>query len=240
MPRAAPSTQPLPPSPHVQRTAGNWGAKHGGRLVADPQPAADEQRHDQQLRNDQQPPLHQHQPVGEPLGLGHVQVCLVVGHVGEGERRMAVGAQRPVAVVVHPPGPAQHADVEVEQRSRTAGVNRIAKNVITVTTKKASQRKVSTTRCGMSSNHLISHSPRETDTSCAASTRTGYGVRFSVTVAPRAARARAGGEAPGEAPVRRGHGIGVRRVAGPADQQGAQGPRARTGTTKAPGLGPRR
>jgi hypothetical protein len=29
---------------------------------------------------------------------------------------MAVGAERRVAVVVHPPGPAQHPGVEVEQR----------------------------------------------------------------------------------------------------------------------------
>src|SRR3954451_4355413 len=61
----------------------------------------------------------------------------------------------------------------------------------------------------MSSSHLISHSPRETDTSCDASTRTGYGVWFSVTVPPRAA---------GVALRGRGAGWGVRPTVGPQDR----------------------
>ena len=87
---------------------------------AQPQPAADEDRQDEVVRDGQQPPLHQHQATGQPFGVGHVQVRRVVRHLGQGERRVAVGAQGAVAVVVHPPGPAQHADVEVEQRPRIA------------------------------------------------------------------------------------------------------------------------
>src|SRR3954462_3391472 len=91
---------------------------------------------------------------------------------------------------------------------------------ITVTTKKASQRKGSTTRWGMSSSHLISHSPRETDTSCDALTRTGYGVGFSVTVPPRAAEVALPG---------RGAGWGVRPTVGPGDRhRRAAGPADQT------------
>ena len=69
---------------------------------------------------DGQQPLHEDQPPGQPLGIGDVQVRRVVRHVGQGERRIAVGAQGPVAVVVHAPGPAHDPDVEVEQRPRIA------------------------------------------------------------------------------------------------------------------------
>jgi hypothetical protein len=62
-------------------------------------------------------------------------------------------------------------------------VNRIAKKAITVTTQKATHRKASTTTCGSSKSHFTSHNHRER-ASNDASTRTGYGVRFSVTVPP--------------------------------------------------------
>src|SRR3954471_20006575 len=74
-------------------------------------------------------------------------------------------------------------------------------------------------KCGIRSSHLTSHSPLEADASSDALTRTGYGVRFSVTVPPRAAGVALRGRGAGWAPVRRwGHGIDVRRAAGPADQ----------------------
>jgi hypothetical protein len=52
-------------------------------------------------------------------------------------------------------------------------VIRIAKNATTLTAKNASHRKASTTKCGISSSHLTSHSQREVDGSSDASTRTG-------------------------------------------------------------------
>ena len=58
--------------------------------------------------------LDQGQAAGELLRVGDVEPGRVVGDVGEGERRVAVGAQRAVAVVGDPPRPAEHTDIEVE------------------------------------------------------------------------------------------------------------------------------
>ena len=58
---------------------------------------------------------------GEVLGVGDVEVGRVVGDVGEGERRVAVGAQGAVAVVGDPPGPAEDAEVEAEERRAGSG-----------------------------------------------------------------------------------------------------------------------
>ena len=80
---------------------------------------AGEQRDDQVVRDGEQPPLHQHQAAREVLGVVDVQVCRVVGRLRERERRVAVGAER-VGVVGDAPAPAQHADVEVEDRAGVA------------------------------------------------------------------------------------------------------------------------
>ena len=53
-------------------------------------------------------------------GVGDVEPRGVVGIVGERERRIPVGAERAVGVEADAPGPAQHADVEVEEPARIA------------------------------------------------------------------------------------------------------------------------
>src|SRR4051794_18711797 len=55
----------------------------------------------------------------------------------------------------------------------------------------------------MSSSHFTSHNARETDAASEASTRTGYGGRFSVTVPPRAADAALRGGGRGGPPLPR-------------------------------------
>ena len=82
--------------------------------------AADEEPDDEVVRDGQQPGLDQGQAAGEVLGVGDVEPGRVVGDVGEGERRVAVGAQGVVAVVGDPPGPAEHAEVEPEDPRRVA------------------------------------------------------------------------------------------------------------------------
>src|SRR4051794_1824526 len=86
-------------------------------------------------------------------------------------------------------------------------------------------------RWGISNSHLISHNPRDIDGSSAASTRTGYGAGFSVTVPPRAAGAALRGRGAGSAPVRRWatgrHAPGG--WAGGPDEQGVRRASAGTG-----------
>ena len=65
------------------------------------------------MRNREQP-LDERQPVREPLRVGDLQRGRVVGRGIQREGRVAVGAERPVGVEADPPGPAQYADVEVE------------------------------------------------------------------------------------------------------------------------------
>ena len=93
----------------------------GGPVVAGPrvrQQVGDDQADDEQVRNGQQP-LDQDQAAGEVFGVRDVEFGRIVGP-GQGERRVAVGAQGGVDVEPDPPVPAQHADVEVEQRPRIA------------------------------------------------------------------------------------------------------------------------
>ena len=82
--------------------------------------AADEHGDDQVLRQREQPPLHEHEPAGERLGVLDLEPRRVVGHVLERERRVLVGAERAVAVEADAPRPAQDADVELEQPPRVA------------------------------------------------------------------------------------------------------------------------
>lgn len=106
----------------------------------------------------------------------------VIGDIREREGRVPVGPEGAVALVAHPPVPAQHPDGEVEQARGQRPVIRISKNAMTVTTAKASHRKSSTTRCGISSSHLPSPNHRDSEDTGTASTRTGYGGGFSVVV----------------------------------------------------------
>src|SRR5688572_12088156 len=57
----------------------------------------------------------------------------------------------------------------------------MAKKAPTLRTTNASHRNARTTKCGMRRSHFTSQSPRESDGSSEPSTRTGYGVLFSVT-----------------------------------------------------------
>ena len=82
--------------------------------------AAGEHGDDGVLRDGQQPPLDQDQAAGEPLGVGDVQRRGVVRLLVQAERRVAVGAQGTVGVVADPPRPAQHPQVEAEQRAGVA------------------------------------------------------------------------------------------------------------------------
>src|SRR5271166_5165176 len=123
-------------------------------------PAPGEDRHDQVLRQREQPPLHQHQAPAEPLRVIHAEV----GRVGrvrlQAERRVLIGAQSADAVEGDPPGPAHYPDVEIKDRPGIAAVNKIANPATTVSTLTAHHRKNSTTKCGITSSHLTSHSHR--------------------------------------------------------------------------------
>ena len=82
--------------------------------------AAEEDPEQDVLRDREQPPLHEHEPARESLRVSDVERRRVVGRLVERERRVAVGAQRAVRVERHAPGPAQHAEVEVEDAPRVA------------------------------------------------------------------------------------------------------------------------
>ena len=82
--------------------------------------ATDEDPDQDVLGDCEQPPLHEHEPSREPLRVRDGECRRVVGLLVECERRVPVGTQRPVRVVRDAPGPAQHAEVEVEDASRVA------------------------------------------------------------------------------------------------------------------------
>ena len=79
-----------------------------------PGAGAEEDADDDVVGDGQQPPLDQDQAAGEVLGVLDVEVRGVGGVLGQAERGVAVGGQGAVGVVGDPPGPAQDADVEVE------------------------------------------------------------------------------------------------------------------------------
>ena len=81
--------------------------------------AAEEDPDDDVVGDGKQPPLHEHEPAREPLRVGQLERRRVLGVV-EREGRVAVGAERAVRVEHHPPRPAQHSHVEVEDPSRVA------------------------------------------------------------------------------------------------------------------------
>ena len=85
-----------------------------------PRHAAGEHADDDVLRDGQQPPFHQRQPAGQPLRVLRLQVSGISGVLGQREGRVPVGAERADRVVLHPPGPPQHAHVELEDRPRVA------------------------------------------------------------------------------------------------------------------------
>ena len=97
---------PTRPPPHT--------VCHSPSLPDQPGARAEEDADHDVLGDRQQPPLHQHQAAGEALGVLHVEVRRVGRVLGQAERRVPVRGQRAVRVVRDAPGPAQHADVEVE------------------------------------------------------------------------------------------------------------------------------
>ena len=82
--------------------------------------AAEEDSDDDVVGDGEQPPLHEHEAAREPLWIGQLERRRVVLRLAERERRVTVGAKRAVRVEGHPPRPAQHAHVEVEDPSRVA------------------------------------------------------------------------------------------------------------------------
>ena len=85
-----------------------------------PEPgAAGEDADDDQVR-DREDPLDEREPAREPLRVLDRERRRIVRHLGERERRIAVGADRVRRVVVDAPRPAQHSDVEVEEAARVA------------------------------------------------------------------------------------------------------------------------
>jgi hypothetical protein len=77
------------------------------------------QSDDDQLRDGQQPRLDQNQPTREVFGIGDVEVGRVV-RAGQRKGWVAICAEGAVGVESDPPVPAQHTDIEVEQRARIA------------------------------------------------------------------------------------------------------------------------
>ncbi len=88
-------------------------------LDGPPAPAEEDPR-DGVLRDREQPPLHEHEPARQALGVVDLEPRGVVGHVLERERRVPIGAEGGVRVEADPPGPAEDADVEVEDPARVA------------------------------------------------------------------------------------------------------------------------
>lgn len=103
-----------------QAGAGHQGGAGAGAPAEAQRRAADQDAHDQVVRDRQQPPLHQDQAARERLRVLDPKVGRVVGDLGQRERRVPVGAQRAVGVEGHPPAPAHHPDVEGEDRARVA------------------------------------------------------------------------------------------------------------------------
>ena len=101
---------PVPPV----RTVPVLGSAGSGAGAAEEDPQQDV------LGDREQPPLHQDEATREPLRVGDVERRRVVGCRVERERRVAVGAEGAVRVVRDAPGPAQHAEVEVEDAPRVA------------------------------------------------------------------------------------------------------------------------
>ena len=64
--------------------------------------------------------FHQRQPPGELPGIFDFQVCRIGRVVGQCEGRVLVGAERADRVILHPPGPPEHAHVELEDGPRVA------------------------------------------------------------------------------------------------------------------------
>src|SRR5215212_3152791 len=72
------------------------------------------------MRQGKQPPFYEYEPAREGLRVLDVEAGWIVGNVLERERRVLVGAQCAVAVEADAPGPAQDAEVEVEEPPRIA------------------------------------------------------------------------------------------------------------------------
>ena len=89
-------------------------------VLHDPGAPADEDPDDQVVRDGQQPPLDEHEPAREVLGVVDLEVGRVVLDLRQREGRVAVGRERAVGVVGHAPRPAQDPDVEVEDRPGVA------------------------------------------------------------------------------------------------------------------------
>src|SRR5205085_10745126 len=88
---------------------------------ARPRPgAADEHADDEVVRDGEQPPLDEYEPARERLRVCHLEPGRIIRYVLECEGWVLVGGECAVAVEADPPGPAEHADVEVEQSPRVA------------------------------------------------------------------------------------------------------------------------
>ncbi len=72
------------------------------------------------MRDGEQPPLDEHQPPRQLLRVAYIDGRLVIGYGSERERWIAIGAEQAVGVESDTPAPAQHTEVEVEDRTRVA------------------------------------------------------------------------------------------------------------------------
>ena len=98
----------------------------------------------------------------------------VVGYVGQAEGRIPVGGQRAEGVVVHPPRPAQHAHIELEQRWRVSAGEGDGEERDHADHHEGHPQESQHDECGTARTRFTSHSQRLICGSRLASTRTGY------------------------------------------------------------------
>src|SRR5581483_3730247 len=88
---------------------------------AGPRPgAADKDRDDEIVRQREQPPLDEHEPARERLGVYDLEPGRIVRDVLQREGRIPVSTECAVTAEADAPRPTEHADVEVEQPPRVA------------------------------------------------------------------------------------------------------------------------
>ena len=139
----------------------------------EPAAPADEDRHDHVLRDYEQPPLDEDEPFRQPFRVVDLELRRIVSDLVQREGRIAIGAQRPVGVEDHSPGPAEHADVEVEDPTRVAAreEDREERDDAHHHERRPQEEEHDE---GIASSHLTSQSQRLSDGSSAPSTRRGY------------------------------------------------------------------
>src|SRR5512133_1279000 len=101
----------------VLRRGSRYGSRLGGLVIVARGPFEPWRPSTAWWRDRQQPPRDSTSPRNRRSGWAICSWAGVVGPLGQDEWRVAVGAKRAVSVVGDPPGPAQHPNVELEQRA---------------------------------------------------------------------------------------------------------------------------